>query len=51
MANKERISISINKTVLKRMDVYLKKIGLGCNRSGMIEKVVNEFLKVEDGKV
>ena len=47
MEPKERITISISKDTLQSMDLYLKEIGLGSNRSGLIEKSIDNYLDSE----
>jgi len=45
---KKAISITIEKDLLKEIDLYLIKVGLGSNRSGLIEEAVKLYLKVKN---
>jgi len=45
MTHKERITISIDSGLLKRIDSYLDNLGMGSNRSGFFESISDKHLK------
>ena len=42
---KQPISIGINKDLLNKIDLYLDNIGLGANRSALIQEALIDYLK------
>lgn len=41
------VCVTIDENIVKPLNKYVKKIGMGCSRSGVVEKAIKEYIEKE----